>query len=982
MAQPLSFNQLTVANGLSQSSVTDIKFDKNDFLWAATADGLNRYDGYNFIQYRNSGAKNRRINNTSINILLCDKSRKIWLGGNDCVEVLDPQKNSTTKLLAINCPFNNSNFYYDSGNKKIILFVKEKGIWEFDENTLNSKKVADGDNLICKNFQEVSFVKNQNELQIISRNKSSIILYDLKTHEISEKYLFDKKTDIFLSETNMLPSGNIIFVAKISNKDYLVEYDKAKKSVVRKKEIAKQSGDPFYKSCLYVASINKIIISDYLKGLVFYDTAFNETSTYPVSSVLSARISSANFIKVVEKNNSLWISCDPTGIIYCNLAAPKFAHFKNGTSSIASITKGIFSNTKGDVYSCLLKEGVQIFDKNGNYKNDLEKIGINHEPLQFLGFNTILPAEENEVFINCFNFVGLYNADNKQSNNCEQNLLDEFNQKYGSYTDMFFAAGKISNRIFLVSKFGKLVKIDLRNNAVKISLIDSLSGNISCIYPIDEFRYLIGTDEGLYFFNKGKKIFYQKTKNVLIKNINWDGKNSYWMTTPVGLWQIDKNFIIVKQFTSDDGLANNFCYGTIANGNNLWISTNYGLSKMDLNNYQCTNYTAADGLQSNEFNSGAFWKSEDGLIYFGGVNGITQVNETLANAVFKTNTLITQLKINDKNYSDTVDAWNINNIELDYKQNSIFLEFAGIEQSLSSQITYRYMLEGIDNDWICTGKNRNVRYGGLPSGTYTFKVSCSLNNKDWDNVETIIKIKINPPFWKTWWFIILLSLLVCSLLFYLNQQYNKKKYQKKLEALVVLQKLEDERKRISRDLHDNMGAYTSALLSNLQQLKNTTGENESIVKMKDNADNILGSLRETIWVLNNKSVTVTEFSGGFKNYTFNMLRNFDGIDFDTAENIENNKTISAATAIHLTKILQEAFQNIIKHAGATKVNYSIISKTKLNICIEDNGAGFDINNGTKGNGLDNMEWRAKEAGFKFFIESVNGTGTKIFLEEI
>ena len=305
-----------------------------------------------------------------------------------------------------------------------------------------------------------------------------------------------------------------------------------------------------------------------------------------------------------------------------------------------------------------------------------------------------------------------------------------------------------------------------------------------------------------------------------------------------------------------------------------------------------------------------------------------------------------------------------------------------MEPSLSQQITYRYMLEGVDKDWVYIGKNRNVRYGGLQPGSYVFKVSCSLNNKDWLSKVTEIEININPPFWKTWWFITLVGITLIGFLFLFVQQYNKRKYQKKLDSLKALQQLEEERQRISRDLHDNMGAYTSALLNNVQQLKNKTGENEDLIKMKSNADQILSSLRETIWVLNNKSVTVKEFSGSFKNYCFNILRNFDNIDFDTSENIENNKTLPAASTIHLTKILQEAFQNIIKHADATKVTYNITSIDKIEIRLIDNGTGFETNTIEKGNGINNMNWRAKEVGFSINLISTKEIGTTINLKEL
>jgi signal transduction histidine kinase len=178
-----------------------------------------------------------------------------------------------------------------------------------------------------------------------------------------------------------------------------------------------------------------------------------------------------------------------------------------------------------------------------------------------------------------------------------------------------------------------------------------------------------------------------------------------------------------------------------------------------------------------------------------------------------------------------------------------------------------------------------------------------------------------------------------------------------------------------------MGAYTSALIANVEKLKATNTEEEELDKMKVNAEQILSSLRETIWVLNNKEVSLADFSDGFKNYCFKILKNFEHIDFDAEEDIIENKNLPAATAIHLNKILQEALQNIIKHSKATGIIYSIKCSGKFKILISDNGIGFDTEKISSGNGLDNIAWRAKEAGVGLLHQSYPLKGTSITITE-
>jgi signal transduction histidine kinase len=195
----------------------------------------------------------------------------------------------------------------------------------------------------------------------------------------------------------------------------------------------------------------------------------------------------------------------------------------------------------------------------------------------------------------------------------------------------------------------------------------------------------------------------------------------------------------------------------------------------------------------------------------------------------------------------------------------------------------------------------------------------------------------------------------------------------------IIKAEETERQRISRDLHDNMGAYTSALIANVQQLQSNIGQNEQITKMQSNAESILNSLRETIWVLNNKQISLHDFNDGFKNYCFKVLQNFERIDFNATENIQHNPILNASQALHLNKIMQEAVQNCIKHAAATKIEYFIDDTAGITISITDNGKGFVKGTG-KGFGLDNMQWRAKEAGLQIAINTEPMQGTSVTIK--
>ncbi|HEY8690156.1 MAG TPA: tetratricopeptide repeat protein [Chitinophagaceae bacterium] len=217
-----------------------------------------------------------------------------------------------------------------------------------------------------------------------------------------------------------------------------------------------------------------------------------------------------------------------------------------------------------------------------------------------------------------------------------------------------------------------------------------------------------------------------------------------------------------------------------------------------------------------------------------------------------------------------------------------------------------------------------------------------------------------------------------------NQQIKLLKMQteeKLLSTRAVMSAEENERKRISRDLHDNIGAYATVLMANTERLKKQAAGQpvqQSADSIFENAQNIIGSLQETIWVLNNDVITITDFIDRFKMYAKKMLQHFTATQIRFKEQLDDDVKLSPAEALHLFRIMQEALQNIIKHAGSKNIIVEIKSKETIEISIKDDGNGFDKNIIMEGNGLLNMRHRANEAGYHLnILSSADGTEIKL-----
>ena len=207
--------------------------------------------------------------------------------------------------------------------------------------------------------------------------------------------------------------------------------------------------------------------------------------------------------------------------------------------------------------------------------------------------------------------------------------------------------------------------------------------------------------------------------------------------------------------------------------------------------------------------------------------------------------------------------------------------------------------------------------------------------------------------------------------------------EKRTAAQSVIDAEEHERKRIAADLHDNIGAYASAIRADVEKISDSGFEKNilSLQNLQQHSQEIINSLRDTIWVLNKQNITITGIGDRIKNHINKLKPSYNHILFHIHEEIENDKRISSQHALNIFRIVQEALHNALKHSNAANISFLLSSKNKIIIKIEDDGNGInDIQNPDEGNGLLNMKARADEAGFQMEVISFPGKGTSILLQ--
>ncbi len=228
-----------------------------------------------------------------------------------------------------------------------------------------------------------------------------------------------------------------------------------------------------------------------------------------------------------------------------------------------------------------------------------------------------------------------------------------------------------------------------------------------------------------------------------------------------------------QHFREKDGLPNSVVYGILADeAGSLWMSTNKGLSRFDPVTLRFRNFDENDGLQSNEFNSGAYFKSTRGELFFGGIHGFNYfVPDEIEDNPNVPEIVITGFKRLNR-YESVRDSATVlrkavsetDTLRLSYRDNVVTFEFAALDFAAPSKNRYAYRMEGYNESWIEAGSIRSATYTNLPPGTYTFRVKGSNNDGVWNEEGTSLTVVVAPPWWRTWWAYLVYGVLILVVL--------------------------------------------------------------------------------------------------------------------------------------------------------------------------------------------------------------------------
>jgi ligand-binding sensor domain-containing protein/two-component sensor histidine kinase len=1027
-----NFTRILSENGLSQNTVHCILQDSKGFMWFATEDGLDEYDGYSFTVYKNIPHDSNSISDNFIWTIFEDDDGTLWIGTNSgglCRFDREYEKFTTYK----NDPHNPNSLVMN--NVRTVCKDNDGNIWIGTENGLDKlntktgtfthfKHNANDSNSISDNVVLTLSMGNNNQLWIGSNG--GLDRLDISGNKVYHVKLRDKpsanpNSGVVLSICR--DNKNNIWLGTLNG---LVKYDESSGENYRFLLTTKTSG------ATNINRINSIILDKRNllwvgtgAGLYRLNLIHNQFSKHLNSIMDSAVLDNNNILSLYEDNsNLLWVGTAEDGIVKYDRERIKFRNFMHNPLDPNSLSyntiRAVLKDNNGVLWVGTLGSGLNRLDPGSgkffHYKNDPgNKFSLSDNSISAIcednnsylwigtwggGLNrTISPISVSNIAqLKFIRFKNIRSDSQSVSDNIIQAIYEDSENRIwigtGNGLDLY---DRVHNRFINFTNDPKNPN-SISNNLIQSCILEDMNKNI-WIGTWNGLNKISSSDLKDVFTNPGSVkfqhfVFENTNPNGLSDNriisIFQDEEGNLWFGTYGGglnMFPLDQQKVLKPKFinyTTGNDLPSNIIYSIQGDDEgNIWVSTDNGLSMFNPRTKIFRNYDATDGLQGNQFYWGAGFKGNNDELFFGGTNGLNAFYPEELNdnkhipPVYITDFQIFNKPVNINNPDAPVHKSILftKEITLSYSQNVFSFEFAALDYTAPSKNRYAYIMEGFDKEWNYSGRRRFVTYTNLDPGQYTFRVIGSNNDGIWNKVGSSIVIKILPPIWRTWWFILSVVILIVGIIAAII--YSRVKHLLEIERF---------RTKLAADLHDNIGSSLTeiSILSEVISQK-IQSVDESIKKslsmISNSSRNLIDNMSDIVWLVNPKRDSLYDLILRLRD-TYSELSSYTNISF-RSENIKSLEKISLTMEHrqHLYLIFKEAINNSITHSCCTEIILDASVKGKLlQMTLKDNGRGFPVNGQFSGNGLNNIKVRAQNIGGILNIYSQLGEGTTIQFE--
>ncbi|MCP1384494.1 sensor histidine kinase [Runella salmonicolor] len=957
-AQIFRVERIGTEQGLSQGSVYAMLKDSRGFLWFGTQDGLNRYDGHNFKVYYSDPDQPRGLHGSFVNSMLEAPNGDLWIGTDYGLNLYRRQSDDFVYFPTKNAKTPEACTPFAVDQQFVWYWSEEEGILKMD---------------YVKKKKQLILAGVSHNLGLLAVSNATKFGKDGKLWVCLSKGLmqFDtatRETRYFFSNHPQNQLGNATTVLKA---------------------LHAQDGLVYLSHSLGITVFNPQL--NIFKNF----TNLNQIDLREVYDLAEA------------PDGDIWIATGGNGLLRYSKEGnvQQFLHKKNDSNSLSNNTiTTVYVSNDGLVWANPDPLGINLLVASGNKFRSIKYVSEAPNALNDPNVRTLLAVDKTHLWVGTEQ--GGINVWNKQSGQIEDYITHHPSKDKSIPSQSIYHLLRDQQGQIWVATYNGLSRYTGGGHNFEnffLTKPQNIGENIiRCLSEWDPNHLLVGTENGLYIFDKIRKTFIQ-VKGLEGVNILWvdctdDGKiwltrfnesawkgtihenqwraeecilsggnalsllkdlrrKCYWIATNVGLLQY-KNGKVMQKFSTKDGLGNAYVYGLLLDQQqNIWLSTNRGLSSFNPESKKFRNYQMNDGLQGYEFNNRSYLVDNEGYFYFGGTNGFTffRPSEVRTNT-FQPQIQLTELEINDQPANIGSYIGETKSLILPFDQNTLSLSYVALDYLSNGKNRYQYRLVGLEDAWHET-ENAFVRYVRVPHGQYVFEVKAANGDGFWSDAIYRLNLTIAPPFWQTWWFILINVVGVAALgmvLFRLRIRQLELRQRERLDLVVRTQ--EAERKQLATELHDDLGMRLSTLQMYLSEIDMV--QNSRVSKLRPILEDAIMDIRNLLQDLNPKllfeyGLRVAVEDLGEKLNVMDTLR-FELLWFDFPEKLPE------AIEINLFRIVQELVSNTLKHAKANSITLQFLQRDdQWVILYEDNGCGFEMKPFSSGFGLQNIENRVR-----------------------
>lgn len=978
---------------LSNSLINAVYQDRKGFIWIATENGLNKFDGTRFSIYRHNATDSTSLKNNYVRTLFEDSRGNFWIG---CINGLQRYDRATDNFheLFISRKDGRKNPHITSiierRNGDLWIATSGQGAISLKKNSNPASFHIETEltDRIGSNYLNVIFEDSRQNLWIATEEKG------LYRYSPENKELKSYKAPYHIAGDDVSAicedAHGQIFVGTLTKGLFRLS--------------SRQEGN--FEPVLYQNRMNlniRTLIID-TRGKLIIGTDGEGVKEYQPQQdiIVDSEINAGPFdfskskvhSLIEDKDHNLWLGIFQKGLILVPGISNKFDYY--GYKSIHNNTIGsscvmaIHTDEQATIWIGTDNDGLYAINDQGKQLRHYTHQAGN--PQSVPGTILCLYEDSNqELWLGSY-FDGLARI-NKQTGTCQDvTSLLQGNLNAGKPKVSCIIEDK--NKNLWVGTYGSgLYKINLptqhvtyyestRNENDDWSINRLPNDWISYLLEDKEGMIWIGTYKGLAVLNPQTDNFinYKKQNNLLpgyvVYSLLESSNGEIWAGTSEGLVCLNKDRLTPVLFTTADGLPSDIICGLAEDEKkNIWISTHQGISKLNPPEKKFINYYAGDGLQGNEFTRTAVFKDKRGKIFFGGTNGVTAFYpQDITEIKKEMNVLITgfhvanrPVKKGDKSGNNVITDTAVMDTEqftLAYNENTFSIDFSVLEFSNPDRISYQYKIKELGDEWISTqpGTNR-VTYSSLKPGKYTFSVQARDHN-NFSNIRTVT-IAITPPWYQTWWAKVIWGCLGALLIYALTMYIlSRIRHRQEVMRQKHMEQINEAKLQFFINISHEIRTPMTLIISPLEKLLAEHSEKQPVYLMiYRNAQRILRLINQLMDIRKlDKGQMHLKFREtdivGFINdlmQTFNYQAQKKNITFTFEKELEGADSLKVWIDLNnFDKVLMNVLSNAFKYThegGNIEVSlktghndaYRSALKDYFEIDITDNGIGIDKN---------------------------------------